>query len=358
MEKLSNYSYDLAGRLASETTNGVTTTYNYDSNGNRTHINGTQTGIYDAQDRLISYAGTTYRYTANGELLSKTEAGQTTTYNYDVLGNLRQAALADDTVVDYVIDGQNRRIGKKVNGVLTQGLLYKDQLNPTAELDGSNNIVSRFVYGTKANVPDYMVKGANTYRIISDHLGSVRLVVNTADGTIAQRIDYDTWGNITNDTNPGFQPFGFAGGIYDQHTQLTRFGARDYDAWAGRWTAKDPIQFAGGDTNLFGYVLNDPVNFVDEEGTRRRTTNPHGGYIGNPHNLPGLHPRQKQQWEKFTPADILPRPGNWHEFIKDENGCRLVCGENNSNSGSLSCSSDYGERRRPSMRSCRLDCGN
>ena len=74
------------------------------------------------------------------------------------------------------------------------------------------------------------------------------------------------WGNIINDTNPGFQPFGFAGGLYDQHTQLTRFGARDYDAETGRWTSKDPIRFEGGDTNLYGYVINDPVNFVDPDG--------------------------------------------------------------------------------------------
>ena len=68
------------------------------------------------------------------------------------------------------------------------------------------------------------------------------------------------------DTNPGFQPFGFAGGVYDRDTKLVRFGARDYDVETGRWTAKDPILFAGGDTNLYGYVLNDPVNFIDPEG--------------------------------------------------------------------------------------------
>jgi len=168
--------------------------------------------------------------------------------------------------VDYLIDGQNRRIDKKINGTLTQGFLYQDQLNPIVELNPDGSIKSRFVYGTKANVPDYMIKNGTTYRIISDHLGSPRLIVNTADGSIAQRIDYDIWGNITNDTNPGFQPFGFAGGIYDQHTGLTRFGARDYDAETGRWTAKDPILFQGGDTNLYGYVLNDPVNFVDPNG--------------------------------------------------------------------------------------------
>ncbi|MGH7164134.1 MAG: RHS repeat domain-containing protein [Nitrospiraceae bacterium] len=164
------------------------------------------------------------------------------------------------------MDGQNRRIGKKVNGTLVQGWLYQNQLNPVAELDGSGNVVSRFVYGTKANVPDYLIKGGATYRIVSDHLGSPRLVVNTADGAIAQRMDYDEFGNITTDTSPGFQPFGFAGGLYDRDTELIRFGARDYDAVTGRWTAKDPVKFEGGDTNMYEYVLNDPVNDIDSQG--------------------------------------------------------------------------------------------
>jgi uncharacterized protein RhaS with RHS repeats len=34
----------------------------------------------------------------------------------------------------------------------------------------------------------------------------------------------------------------------------------------GRWTAKDPIGFAGGDTDLYGYVLNNPNNIVDPWG--------------------------------------------------------------------------------------------
>lgn len=137
-----------------------------------------------------------------------------------------------------------------------------------AELDGSGNVVARFVYCGcgQDNVPAYLEKGGVTYRIISDHLGSPRLMVNTTDGTIGQRIDYDEFGNITLDTNPGFQPFGFAGGLYDQHTTLTRFGARDYDAETGRWTAKDPIGFGAEATNFYGYVENDPVNSLDPDG--------------------------------------------------------------------------------------------
>ena len=47
-----------------------------------------------------------------------------------------------------------------------------------------------------------------------------------------------------------------------------RFGARDYDAETGRWTAKDPIAFAGRDTNLYAYVGGDPANFIDSTGLR------------------------------------------------------------------------------------------
>ncbi len=208
----------------------------------------------------------TYNYTANGELRRKENSGEATEYRYDVLGNLREVQLPDGKEIEYVIDGRNRRVGKKVNGVLTQGFLYQDSLNPIAELDGDGNVVSLFVYGSKANVPDYMLKDGKTYRILSDHLGSPRLVIDISDGSVVQRMDYDTFGNVIEDSNPGFQPFGFAGGIYDLDTKLTRFGARDYDAETGRWTVKDPILFAGGDTNLFGYVLGDPVNGIDPFG--------------------------------------------------------------------------------------------
>jgi len=166
-------------------------------------------------------------------------------------------------------------------------LLYQDQLNPVAELDGTGNVVARFIYGEKPNVPSYMIKGGNTYRIISDHLGSPRLVINVTDGLIVQRMDYDAWGNLITDTSPGFQPFGFAGGIYDLDTRLTRFGARDYDAETSRWTTKDPIRFEGGDVSLYGYVSGDPVNYLDPNGKFGVPGAIIGGVIGSVSNAIG-----------------------------------------------------------------------
>jgi RHS repeat-associated protein len=132
-----------------------------------------------------------------------------------------------------------------------------------AELDGSGNLLAQFVYGSKPHAPDYILKGGQTYRVISDHLGSIRLVVNIADGSVAERIEYDEFGVVVLDSSPGWQPFGFAGGLYDPDTGLTRFGERDYEPTTGRWTAKDPISFGGGNTNLYSYVFADPLNLLD-----------------------------------------------------------------------------------------------
>ena len=226
--------------------------------------------------------------------------GQTTTYTYDPLGNLTHVALPDGRGIDYVIDGMGRRVGKKVNGVLQKQWLYADNLRVVAELDGSGNVVSRFVWADGTGVsqqvarsvlarfglrlptvlerlrnldprrplraPAYVIQGGSMYRVVSDHLGTTRLLVNVTNGTLAERLDLDEWGRVANDTSPGFIPLGFASGVADPDTQIVRLGARDYDAVTGRWTTKDPIMTQGG-LNLYGYVGGDPVNAVDISGT-------------------------------------------------------------------------------------------
>jgi RHS repeat-associated protein len=157
-------------------------------------------------------------------------------------------------------------VGKKLNGALQKGWLYESALRIVAETDGNNAVTSRFVYATQSHSPDFMVSQGRTYRLVKDHLGSVRLVVDSVSGEVKQHIDYDAWGKVTADSNPGFQPFGFAGGLHDSETKLTRFGARDYESSTGRWTAKDPIRFQGGDSNLYAYVGNSPLNGVDPSG--------------------------------------------------------------------------------------------
>ena len=174
----------------------------------------------------------------------------------------------DGRLIEYVTDGKGRRIGKMVNGVLTKQWLYRDQLKPAAELDGAGNLVSEFIYGTKANVPDLVIRGGATYRVVSDQLGSPVLAVNTASATdIPFQATYAVFGERTLVTGTDdWMPFGFAGGHYDADAKLTRFGVRDYSSAIGRWVSKDPIRFRGGSLDLYGYVLNDPVNLSDPWG--------------------------------------------------------------------------------------------
>ena len=203
---------------------------------------------------------------ANGEMQTKTDGTGTTAYTYDSFGNLRNVTPPTGSAVDYVIYGLNRRVGRKVGGTLVQGLLYQSQLNAVAELDGSGNLVAQYTYGTKGNVPDVKTDGTGTYRILSDHLGSPRLVVNTADGAVVERMDFDEWGALTAETAPGTVPFGFAGGLYERSSGLARFGSRDYEAASGRWVSKDPIRFGGGQSNIYVYAHEDPVNAIDPDG--------------------------------------------------------------------------------------------
>lgn len=273
------YTYDAADRLHSWSRDGeVQETYGYDPNGNRTHVNGEQVASYDDQDRLLSYTPLHPR-------------------------------PIPETAVGYRIDPQQRRIARTENGAVTNLWVYRDDLNPVAELHPDGSLKSLFVYADQANTPAFLVRidpdtgASTTYRYVTDHLGSPRLLVDIDTGAIAQRLNYDPWGRVTQDTHPSFQPFGFAGGLYDPATGLVRFGARDYDPFTGRWTAKDPIGFDGDGANLYGYVLGDPVNWGDSTGEGRARR---GG--GNPRNS-GVGPTgQRGSWHRgrFYPSMGTP----------------------------------------------------
>jgi len=265
-----DYDYDPRGQLLEVQKNSaVIESYSYDDNGNRTSatVNSiTTNATLDDQDRMTAYGDNTFTYSPAGRLATKTEPGDLVTeYDYDVVGNLLGVTLTDATEVTYGLDGPDRRVQRSVDTVITHRFLY-DGILPVAELDESGTVVSQFVY-VGGNVPEYLIRDGVNYRIVADQVGSVRLVINASTGMIAQRIDYDSFGNVLVDTNPGFQPFGFAGGLYDPATALVRFGMRDYYPEVGRWTVKDPTGFGGNDSNLYRYVNNDPVNLIDSTGT-------------------------------------------------------------------------------------------
>jgi YD repeat-containing protein len=181
----------------------------YDPNGNLLEIRDAGipvlTATHDAQDRLVTHGRFALAHTDSGHLASKrdTLTGESTTYHYDEFGNLLGVDLADGRSIQYLIDGADRRVAKLVNGELQWLFVYVGSL-PVARLYPDGTVESIYVYGALAHVPDVILKAGRTYRLIHDHLGSPRLVVDAETGEIVQRLDYDVHGRVLVDTAPDF----------------------------------------------------------------------------------------------------------------------------------------------------------
>ncbi|MBN2179211.1 MAG: hypothetical protein JW743_07250 [Deltaproteobacteria bacterium] len=270
-----SYTYDSLGRLLTVTKDSVLVEeYQYGDNGARNYEMNALRGItgrtfaYSDEDHLLTAGTVTYKYDLDGFLTAKTDAEEETLYDYSTRGELWGVTLPDGTNIDYVHDPLGRRIAKEVDGTITEKYLWQGLTRLLAVYDGNDNLMMRFEYAD-GRMPYAMAKGGLTYYLTYDQLGSLRIIADTS-GNVVKQIDYDSFGNIITDSNPAFDvPFGFAGGLFDKETGLIRFGYRDYDPEIGRWTAKDPILFAGGDTDLYGYCLNDPVNLIDSLGLKQ-----------------------------------------------------------------------------------------
>ena len=257
------YTYDGAGRLTDWAEGGTSqASYTYDERGNRLSANG-EAQTYDAAGRLQSVGAVTYDFDAAGRLQSRNGGGINQTFEFD--GFNRMTGVTDSGVdYQYDYDTVGRLVSRSTNGVVDFVYLYDDSNRPRAEVDSNGDVQTVFVYGERESTPAYMVRNGQTYVFVTDYLGSVRQVVDES-GTVVQELTYDPWGQVLSDTNPGFQPFGFASGLTDPDTGLVTFGVRHYDPLAGRWISPDPLGLGGG-VNPWVYAANSPTTFVDPDG--------------------------------------------------------------------------------------------
>lgn len=266
------YTYDAMGRLLTVTRDSLLVEeYQYNVNGTRTYemnslrdISG-RSFTYSDEDHLLTAGDVSYRYDLDGFLTSKTNGADLTQYDYSARGELLNVTLPDGKYIEYTYDPSGRRITKKINGIITEKYLWQGMTRLLAVYDGNDNLLIRFEYAD-GRMPLAMRQAGIRYYLAYDPIGSLRAVVD-GSGNMLKNIVYDTFGNMINDSDSILKiPFGFAGGLHDKDTNLIRFGYRDYDPDTGRWTAKDPIFFEGGNTDLYGYVLDDPVNLFDPLG--------------------------------------------------------------------------------------------
>jgi RHS repeat-associated protein len=293
------YTYDPVGRLLTVTRDGsVVEEYRYNSRGVRERETNTLRGIdnrtisYSNEDHLISDGSTSYQYDLDGFLIEKTDGSGTTSYDYSSRGELLSVTLPDTTLIEYSYDPLGRRLAKKIDGVIVEKYLWQGLTRLLAVYDGNDSLLHRFDYAD-GRMPVSMSSGGATYYLAYNQVGSLLAVIDTT-GAIIKQLDYDSFGAILSDTNPAFaMPLGFAGGLHDRDTGLVHFGYREYDPAIGRWSAKDPIFFAGGDDDLYGYVQQDPVNLIDPDGRLYTISYPesHAGGQSHIHWGRGNNPR-------------------------------------------------------------------
>ncbi|MCP4113777.1 MAG: RHS repeat-associated core domain-containing protein [Desulfobacteraceae bacterium] len=278
------YDYDVTGRLEKVYKDGVPAEdYGYDpKNGIRISETNAERGIsgksysYSDEDHLLTAGNATYRHDPDGFLKKKTDASGETLYDYSSRGELLSVTLPDDTFIEYSHDPFGRRIEKKINSAVVEKYLWQGRTRLLAVYDKDDTLIMRFEYADARMPVSMTANDSSVYYLTYDQVGSLRVVTDVS-GKAVKKLDYDSFGNVYYDSDPAFEiPFGFAGGLHDRDTGLVRFGYRDYDPNVGRWTAKDPIGFAGGDTDLYGYCINYtelqesaglPVHFLNQNGS-------------------------------------------------------------------------------------------
>jgi RHS repeat-associated protein len=292
-----NFTYDPAGQLKSETIGtAAPTSYSYDANGNRksvTNSSGTNTTASLPGNELQSDNNYNYTYDAEGNLINQTAKSGTNlpsyVYVYDDANELVQTTITASNgsvqnVVIYTYDPLGRRVavtvepGGNASNATTTWTVYNGD-TPYADLTFASatattpNVVSRYLSnpddGTVYARFDANATSAVWY--LTDALGSVRVLATSSTSTvgIVDRVDYDAFGDITNETNAtGGDRFKYAGGQFDPVTGLYYDGARYYSPAIGRFLTQDPSGFGGGDPNVYRYVQNGPINGTDPTGLR------------------------------------------------------------------------------------------
>ncbi|TIH08829.1 RHS repeat-associated core domain-containing protein, partial [Marinifilum sp. JC120] len=111
-----------------------------------------------------------------------------------------------------------------------------------------------------------MIRNGQVFLFATDQLGSVFTVADPS-GNSVQEVLYDSFGRRIQNSNPEHDlALGFCGGLYDSDTGLIHFGYREYDPVIGRFISPDPLGYDGGDVDVYGYCLDDPINFTDRDG--------------------------------------------------------------------------------------------
>jgi RHS repeat-associated protein len=281
LDGMHQYQYDPAYQLTSDRyPNGASSSWSYDAIGNVTRY-GSGAATYQKigsnpnnwQRLLNDGRGRTFSYDGRGNVASLAgPPGENFGYTWDARNHL--TAVSNSVTASYTYDFKGLRSSKAVAGARTS-YVYNG-LDPVREKSGSGLITTAdYLFGPDVDEPLAMKRGGIVYYYVVDGLGSVRLVIDSANG-VKTKYQWDAWGKRESVTADAIaSPFGYtAREIGDAKDHYYR--ARYYYPAIGRFLSEDPdwgAQLESLALRPSGYaaMLNDPIENTDPLGLDVRT---------------------------------------------------------------------------------------
>jgi RHS repeat-associated protein len=266
------YGYDDGSQLLSMTYTRSGSTigdlaYTYDASGRRATTSGSYARLnlpaavtsatYNANNQLTKWGSTNLTYDLNGNM----NGDGTNSYSWNSRDQLSAVTKSGQTLPSFTYDAFGRRQKKTLGSVVTS-YLY-DGANTVQELTGASPSAN-LLTGLGVDELFQRTEGAITRTLLADALGSVVALADSA-GVVQTSYTYAPYGATTVTGTASNNTSQFTGRENDSDG-LYFYRARYYHPVMSRFVSEDPIGFAGGDPNLYGYTSGSPTNFNDPSG--------------------------------------------------------------------------------------------
>jgi RHS repeat-associated protein len=253
-------------------------------------------------------------YDNNGNLTSTVDSSGTTLYTWNARNQLTSLS-GPGVSASFVYDGLGRREKKTINGALTEYL--HDGFNPVQETSGAA-VLANILSGL--GIDEYFTRtdiGVGiTSTLLSDALGSTVAMADSS-GSIQTEYTYEPFGKTTLTGSSNSTPFQFTARENDW-TGLYYYRARYYHPTFQRFISEDPIEFFGGDFNLYAYVWNSPLDLIDPSGLAITMPWPRGCQPNPPANPGSKSSPERDSWGNpfldflrdiyCDPNNLIPMP--------------------------------------------------